>query len=67
MGYAQYLDKEALEEGVLKLGEFPVCPECKERQGWQERGFMRIYGKCEECISRREDRKDKEKVVETGE
>ena len=60
MSLAQYLDREALADGVLKLGDFPICPECKERQGPQEWRFMRVYGLCEECVARKELLKDEE-------
>lgn len=65
MSLASYIDREALaDRGVLTLPAFPICPECKERQGRHEWGFMRIYGKCEECKTRKENHSDEEETNE---
>jgi len=48
-----------LETGILRLPRlFPVCQVCGKERPQEERQFLSVFGKCQECVSRREAGKD---------
>ena len=51
MSLGEYINKEALEHGVITLSyRFPVCPHCGGKRPFKERFFLLHWGMCQQCF-----------------
>ena len=51
MSLGEYIDKEALEHGVITLSyRFPICPHCGGKRPFKERFFLLHWGMCQQCF-----------------